>query len=155
MGGFLYYELHRNSFGLFWLTFIAWIAVMLAELNRSPFDLVERESELVRIFKVQIYFAVSSGVHKHLTDKIHHCPYVFRRESNCAKDKSRVFKTLCSKYGASPKIHRSDCTNLKNIPSFYYFSLNSVHEAHSLVCCRLYKPASLLLVKESVFQQKK
>lgn len=51
--GFLYYELHRNSFGLFWLTFIAWIAVMLAELNRSPFDLVERESELVSRFNVE------------------------------------------------------------------------------------------------------
>lgn len=51
--GFLYYELHRNSFGLFWLTFIAWIAVMLAELNRSPFDLVEGESELVSRFNVE------------------------------------------------------------------------------------------------------
>lgn len=50
---FLYYELHRNSFGLFWLTFIAWIAVMLAELNRSPFDLVEGESELVSRFNVE------------------------------------------------------------------------------------------------------
>nr|BAD86514.1 NADH dehydrogenase subunit 1 [Doliolum nationalis] len=51
--GFLYYELHGNSFGLFWLTFIAWIAVMLAELNRSPFDLVEGESELVSGFNVE------------------------------------------------------------------------------------------------------
>ena len=50
---FLYYELHGNSFGLFWLTFIAWIAVMLAELNRSPFDLVEGESELVSRFNVE------------------------------------------------------------------------------------------------------
>ena len=33
--------------------FIAWIAVMLAELNRSPFDLVEGESELVSRFNVE------------------------------------------------------------------------------------------------------
>lgn len=51
--GFLYYELQRNAFGLFWVTFIAWIAVMLAELNRSPFDLVEGESELVSGFNVE------------------------------------------------------------------------------------------------------
>jgi len=50
---FLYYELQRNTFRLFWVTFIAWIAVMLAELNRSPFDLVERESELVSRFNVE------------------------------------------------------------------------------------------------------
>lgn len=50
---FLYYEFQRNAFGLFWVTFIAWIAVMLAELNRSPFDLVERESELVSRFNVE------------------------------------------------------------------------------------------------------
>lgn len=51
--GFLYYELHGSSFRLFWLTFIAWIAVILAELNRSPFDLVEGESELVSGFNVE------------------------------------------------------------------------------------------------------
>ena len=50
---FLYYELQGNAFGLFWVTFIAWIAVILAELNRSPFDLVERESELVSGFNVE------------------------------------------------------------------------------------------------------
>ena len=51
--GFLYYELRRSSFRLFWSMFIAWIAVMLAELNRSPFDLVEGESELVSRFNVE------------------------------------------------------------------------------------------------------
>ena len=51
--GFLYYELRRSSFRLFWSMFIAWIAVMLAELNRSPFDLVEGESELVSGFNVE------------------------------------------------------------------------------------------------------
>ena len=51
--GFLYYELRRGSFRLFWSMFIAWIAVMLAELNRSPFDLVEGESELVSRFNVE------------------------------------------------------------------------------------------------------
>ena len=51
--GFLYYELHRSSFRLFWSIFIAWIAVILAELNRSPFDLVEGESELVSRFNVE------------------------------------------------------------------------------------------------------
>jgi len=51
--GFLYYELRRSSFRLFWSIFIAWIAVMLAELNRSPFDLVEGESELVSRFNVE------------------------------------------------------------------------------------------------------
>ena len=51
--GFLYYELSRATFSLFWVIFIAWIAVMLAELNRSPFDLVERESELVSGFNVE------------------------------------------------------------------------------------------------------
>ena len=51
--GFLYYELQRNALRLFWVTFIAWIAVMLAELNRSPFDLVEGESELVSGFNVE------------------------------------------------------------------------------------------------------
>ena len=35
------------------MTFIAWIAVILAELNRSPFDLVEGESELVSGFNVE------------------------------------------------------------------------------------------------------
>ena len=51
--GFLYYELRRSSFRLFWSMFIAWVAVMLAELNRSPFDLVEGESELVSRFNVE------------------------------------------------------------------------------------------------------
>lgn len=51
--GFLYYELHRSSLRLFWSIFIAWIAVILAELNRSPFDLVEGESELVSRFNVE------------------------------------------------------------------------------------------------------
>jgi len=51
--GFLYYELSRTTFTLFWVIFIAWIAVILAELNRSPFDLVERESELVSRFNVE------------------------------------------------------------------------------------------------------
>ena len=51
--GFLYYELRRGTFRLFWSMFIAWIAVMLAELNRSPFDLVEGESELVSGFNVE------------------------------------------------------------------------------------------------------
>jgi NADH-quinone oxidoreductase subunit H len=51
--GFLYYEISRATFSLFWAIFISWIAVMLAELNRSPFDLVERESELVSRFNVE------------------------------------------------------------------------------------------------------
>jgi NADH:ubiquinone oxidoreductase subunit H len=51
--GFLYYELTGATFSLFWVIFIAWIAVMLAELNRSPFDLVEGESELVSGFNVE------------------------------------------------------------------------------------------------------
>lgn len=50
---FLYYELSRSTFRVFWIIFITWVAVMLAELNRSPFDLVERESELVSRFNVE------------------------------------------------------------------------------------------------------
>ena len=50
---FSYYELRRVSFSLFWSLYVAWIAVILAELNRSPFDLVERESELVSRFNVE------------------------------------------------------------------------------------------------------
>jgi len=50
---FLYYEMSRATFSLFWAIFISWIAVMLAELNRSPFDLVEGESELVSGFNVE------------------------------------------------------------------------------------------------------
>jgi len=50
---FLYYELSGATFSLFWVIFISWIAVILAELNRSPFDLVERESELVSGFNVE------------------------------------------------------------------------------------------------------
>ena len=51
--GFSYYELGRVSFSLFWTLYVAWVAVILAELNRSPFDLVERESELVSRFNVE------------------------------------------------------------------------------------------------------
>ena len=50
---FLYYEISGATFSLFWAIFISWIAVILAELNRSPFDLVEGESELVSRFNVE------------------------------------------------------------------------------------------------------
>lgn len=45
--------LGRSFFIVFWSLFILWLVVLVSELNRSPFDFSERESELVSGFNIE------------------------------------------------------------------------------------------------------